>query len=151
MIALALMVFSALLFQAFLNAAVVLLQAQSSLILLAPVVVVVAVFCLDIYPALWALMIIGMILDSLTGNLFGFNMVLLVFLGAVAMLISRWLGKAHWPMIILFLLATSLVYRLVLLPMGGWTWIDLLFGPVLDLCVGFLVLYSLPSKYVFFK
>ena len=137
-----------LLAQASLNALAVLFHSESSLLLVAPIVLVVVVFCLDMLPGLWILVFAGMLIDSLTGSLSGVNMILLTFLGLIGMALSSWLGKPHWPMILAFLLGTSLVYRLIMIFAGNWGMLNLLLGPWADACMGLLIFYWLPKRVI---
>ncbi|MEI6791292.1 MAG: hypothetical protein WCK42_08940, partial [Myxococcaceae bacterium] len=111
-------------------------------------VLVVVVFCLDMLPGLWILVFAGMLIDSLTGSLSGVNMILLTFLGLIGMALSSWLGKPHWPMILAFLLGTSLVYRLIMIFAGNWGMLNLLLGPWADACMGLLIFYWLPKRVI---
>lgn len=137
-----------LLYQAFLNAMVIVFHASSSLLLVAPIILVLTVFCLGAVEGLWVLIFAGILIDSLTGSITGVNMVLLVFLGAIGMGLSSWLGKPHWPMIIAFFCGTSLVYRLMMVQMGNWGGVNLIFGPMLDACIGFFIFYWLPRRVI---
>ena len=148
MIAFFLILLFTLSYQAFLNAMVVVFHAQSSLFLVAPIILVVAIFCLGMLEGLWALIFAGILIDSLTGSITGVNMVLLAFLGLFGMGLSSWLGKPHWPMIVCFLLGTSLVYRLMMVQLGNWGLSNLFLGPVIDACVGFMIFYWLPRRVI---
>lgn len=148
MIAFFLVMLFTLLYQAFLNAMVVVFHDSSSLFLVAPVILVLVVFCLGIVEGLWALIFAGILIDSLTGSIAGVNMVLLAFLGAFGMTVSSWLGKPHWPMFIAFLCGTSLVYRLMMVQMGNWGGVNLILGPIADAIVGFFVFYLLPRRVI---
>ncbi|MEI6805677.1 MAG: hypothetical protein WCK49_04130 [Myxococcaceae bacterium] len=148
MIAFFLIMLFTLLYQAFLNAMVVVFHASSALFLVAPVVLVLVIFCLGMVEGLWALIFAGILIDSLTGSITGVNMVLLAFLGALGMGMSSWLGKPHWPMFVGFLCGTSLIYRLMMVQMGNWGGVNLIFGPIADACIGFLVFYLLPRRVI---
>ena len=141
MMAFLLILLSTLLSQALLNAAVVLFHAESSLVLVGPIVLVVVIFCFDLLPALLALICAGILIDSLTGSLSGANMLALTFIGLLAMGLSSWLGKPHWPMIAAFLLGTSILYRLWMFQIG-------ILGPLADACVGLLIFYWLPKRVI---
>jgi hypothetical protein len=148
MIAFFLMMLFTLCYQAFLNAMVVVVHAQSSIFLVAPIILVLAVFCFGVLEGLWALIFAGILIDSLTGSLTGVNMVLLAILGATGMAMSAWLGKPHWPMIVTFLLGTSLVYRLAMVQAGNWGFWNLILGPIADAFVGFMIFYGLPRRVI---
>ena len=148
MIAFFLMMFLTLCYQAFLTAMVVVVHAQSSIFLVAPIVLVLAIFCFGLLEGLWALVFAGILIDSLTGSLMGVNMVLLVILGAVGMAFSSWLGKPHWPMMVTFLFGTSLVYRLSMIQAGNWGFWNLILGPMADALVGFMIFYGLPRRVI---
>lgn len=148
MIAFFLILLLTLLYQSFLNAMVLVLHAQSSWLLVAPVILVVAVFCLSLLEGLWVLIFAGILIDSLTGSLTGVNMMLLTFLGVAGMAMSSWLGKPHWPMIVAFLFGTSLFYRLMMVQIANWGLLNLIVGPILDTCVGFLIFYGLPRRVI---
>ena len=75
-------------------------------------------------------------------------MVLLTILGAVGMAFSSWLGKPHWPMMVIFLLGTSLVYRLAMMGTGNIGFWNLIFGPIADALVGFMIFYMLPRRVI---
>lgn len=148
MISFFLILLSTLVGQSLLNAVAVLLHVETSLLLVAPIVLVISIFCLETLEALWVLMFVGIVIDSLTGSLAGLNMWLLVFLGAAGIALSSWLGKPHWPMIVSFLLGVSFVYRMILAQMGNYEFLNLLLGPCVDACVGFLIFYSLPRRVI---
>src|SRR3989338_3978342 len=116
---------STLLGQALLNVAVVIFHAESSWVLLPPILLVVVVFCFDLLLGLWVLICAGILMDSLTGSLAGTHMLMLTFLGLCGMGLSSWLWKAHWPMVVVFLLGTSLVYRIGLLQISNWSLVNL--------------------------
>lgn len=137
-----------LLYQAFLNAMVLVLHAQSSILLVAPIILVIVIFCLRIREGLCVLIFAGILIDSLTGSITGINMVLLVFLGLLGMGLSYWLGKPHWPMLVMFLLGTSLLYRIIMVQIGNFGMWNLIGGPVADTCVGCLIFYGLLRRVI---
>lgn len=134
-----------LLYQAFLNAMVVVFHASTSWFLVAPLVLVIAVFCLQIFEVLWVLIFAGIIIDSLTGNIANTNMLGLTLMGLLALGMSSSLGKPHWPMIIGFLVGFSFLYRIFMSGFVNISIFNLVFGPILDAIVGFAVFYCLPK------
>lgn len=144
MIALFLVMLFTLVYQASLNAMSFLLHAHHSIFLVAPLVLVIVVFCFPIPKGLFILLCSGALIDSLTGGDFGTNILLMVFLGFFGMSLSSWLGKPHWPMVFSFLLGTSCLYRLILSQISNFGISNLLFGPLADAFVGMMIFYWMP-------
>ena len=148
MIAFFLMMLLTLVFQSILNAASVLAHANSSILMAAPLIVVVTVFCMPMLKGLLTLFFAGIIIDSLTGGLIGTNMALLVFLGFLGMMLSSWLGRPHWPMVFAFLLGASCLYRVALSWLVNFGVLNLFLGPFMDACVGLIFFYWIPRRVI---
>jgi hypothetical protein len=140
-----LLMFFTLVYQAFLNAMVVVFHASSSWMLVAPIVLVIAVFCLEIFEILWVLLFAGIVIDALTGDSNGANMVWMTLLGVLALGLSSSLGKPHWPMICGFLLGFSLLYRIIMSGFWSLSLVNLTVGPALDALIGLTIFYCLPK------
>jgi hypothetical protein len=148
MIGFFLIVLFALVYQAFLNAATTLIHAGSNFLLVAPIVLVLSVFCMSITSGLLILPFVGMVLDALTGGVIGPHMVWMVIFGFAGMMLGSWLGKPHWPLVFSFLLGASVVYRLWLSQMGNWGIWNLLLGPFADGLVGMIIFYWMPRRVI---
>ncbi len=135
-------------YQAVLNGMSVLTHAYSSFFLAAPVVLVLVIFCMNILSGLFLLPFLGMLLDAMTGGVAGQHLVWMVIFGFSGMMLSSLLGKPHSPLILSFLLGSSLIYRLWLSQMGNWGISNLLLGPFADALVGMLIFYCLPTRLI---
>ncbi|MBL4817745.1 MAG: hypothetical protein JKY15_00755 [Deltaproteobacteria bacterium] len=142
-----LMIFT-LCYQALLNAMASLMHLNSSIFLVAPIVIVAVIFGFRSLGGLFILLCAGILVDSLTGGALGANMLLMVFVGLLSMILSSWLGQPHWPLVFSFLLAVSFVYRILLSQMGNWGFESLIIGPFADALAG-VMLFSWVPKRVF--
>lgn len=137
-----------LIFQSVLAAVPVVFEISHIYLLLAPVIVVVSLVCLETFEAMWAIIAAGIILDILTANSSGIGLLAITLVGASASIALSYLGKPHWPMLFGLLFAASLLERLILSYHGQVSWDAFLIGPLMDCFFGALVFYFLPRSVI---